>query len=424
MKVKFPYGRTELEYDFPEQRVKGILRGRLEEYKPQKSQQQLVLDAMQNPIASAPLKELAKGKNKIVLIASDHTRPVPSRLIVPQMLREIREGNPQAEVTILIATGCHRATQKEELLEKFGPEILENEHIVIHDCEDEESLVEIGTLPSGGRLKINRLAWEADLLVAEGFIEPHFFAGFSGGRKSILPGIASRECVHYNHNSEFMDDPYSRTGELQKNPIHTDMLYAAKTAKLAYIVNVVINARKEVVACFAGDCEKAHLAGADFVLEQTGCKAEMADVVVTTNNGYPLDQNIYQMVKCMASAEMTCREGGAIIAAGQCDDGVGGDSFLEMFRQCASVSDLLSKFRQTPPEKTERDQWQAHILARILEKHPVILISGADDETVRMLHMHPAHSLEEALKLADTLTGKPNGEITLIPEGISVVVRS
>ena len=191
MKVSFPYGKEFLDLEIPDNRLKGVIVSKLHSYKTEKTQEELVLEAMANPIGSPRLSELAKGKKKVVLIASDHTRPVPSKVIVPPMLREIREGNPDADITILISTGCHRATTRDELINKFGPEIVEKEKIAIHDAVNSE-VVSLGILPSGGELLVNKLVAEADLVVSEGFIEPHFFAGFSGSRKSILPGVASR----------------------------------------------------------------------------------------------------------------------------------------------------------------------------------------------------------------------------------------
>ena len=202
MEISIPYGRTHLTARIADDHIAGVLRSRLESYQPPMGQRELVEEALRAPIGSAPLEELVQGKNRIVLIASDHTRPVPSKVLVPPMLAAIRRGNPNAEITILIATGCHRGTTKAELTEKFGPEIVETEKILIHDCAAEADMVTIGTLPSGGSLRINRIAAEADLLISEGFIEPHFFAGFSGGRKSVLPGIAARETVYWNHNAD------------------------------------------------------------------------------------------------------------------------------------------------------------------------------------------------------------------------------
>ena len=304
---------------------------------------------------------------------------------------------------------------------KFGEEIVEREHIVVHDC-DSEALVSLGRLPSGGKLEINRTAVEADLLVAEGFIEPHFFAGFSGGRKSVLPGIASRACVRYNHNAGFIDSVYARAGVLEGNPIHADMIHAARAARLRYIVNVVLNAHGEVVASFAGDTEQAHLAGAGYVLDKMSCEAARSDIVITTNNGYPLDQNLYQMVKGMYTAENCCADGGVIIAVGECSDGIGGEVFREMFRGGRSPAALLEEFRGIPPEKTRIDQWQAQILARIMEKYSVILVSSLPEADVRSFGMIPAANVEEALAAADALLGRP-GRISVIPEGISVIIR-
>lgn len=238
----------------------------------------------------------------------------------------------------------------------------------------------------------------------------------------MLPGIASRTCVHYNHSGAFIDHPSSRTGILDGNPIHTDMLYAAKTAKLAFIVNVVLSAQGEVIASFAGDCDLAHRAGAAFVTQQMRCRAAWADIVITTNNGYPLDQNLYQLVKGMCTAEATCRDNGVIIAVGQCADGIGGDNFYRTFRDCSDIGLLFNRFRQTPPEQTLTDQWQSQILARILLKHPVIVVSDLDDATIRAMHMIPASSVNEALRQAETLLHLSDASVTVIPEGISVIV--
>ena len=231
--VSFPYGKNEREYEFDNAELVGVLTSNIEEYAPQSSEEELVRHALENPIGSPKLSELSKDKKNITIIASDHTRPVPSKIIMPAMLAEIRKGNPQANITILIATGCHRGTTKEELVSKFGEEIVKNEKIYIHDCDEKDKLINIGVLPSGGVCEINSIAAQADLLVAEGFIEPHFFAGFSGGRKSVLPGVAGRATVLANHCSEFIDNKKARTGVIKGNPIHEDMLWAAKKAKLA-----------------------------------------------------------------------------------------------------------------------------------------------------------------------------------------------
>ena len=421
MKISIPYGRGHLSADIPQERVRAVLSSRLESYVPPMGEAELVEAALAAPIGSEPLEILAREKKNVVLIASDHTRPVPSKVLLPPMLSAIRRGNPEAEITILIATGCHRGTTKEELIEKFGVEIVEREKILIHDCAKEEDMVTIGTLPSGGALRINRIAAQADLLISEGFIEPHFFAGFSGGRKSVLPGIAARETVYWNHNAEFIASPSARTGILEGNPIHRDMVYAARAAKLAFICNVVINANHQVVGAFAGDCEEAHVAGTEFLKNLCQCPKAPAPIVITTNNGYPLDQNVYQAVKGMTAGEATCMDGGVIIMAAACNDGHGGQAFMKTMTQPLPPAEILAKIQATPKCDTVPDQWESQILARILSKFRVVLISQWDPALVRAMKMHPAENLEQALQIAEDLLGYP-GEITLIPEGISAII--
>ncbi len=421
-KIDFPYGRDSISCELSDEQLQGILLSELHGYKPKQSESELVEEALENPIGSLPLAELAKGKAKVVLIASDHTRPVPSRVIIPPILREIRKGNPEADITILIATGCHRGTTMQELINKFGEEIVRDEKIVIHDCDDLENMVNIGILPSGGDLYINRLAYEADLLVSEGFIEPHFFAGFSGGRKSVLPGIASRSSVLANHCSEFIAHPSARTGILGNNPIHEDMLWAAKKAKLAFIVNVIIDEKKQVIHAVCGDAEKAHAKGCDFLLSLCRVKPVVSDVVITTNGGYPLDQNIYQAVKGMTAAEATVREGGVIIMLAKSDDGHGGDRFYHQLADEADIDKTMAQFLACGRNETVPDQWQTQILLRIMKKATILYLSDAPDDLIRAMHMHPIHSIEEGLLLATKILQKPNPTITAIPDGVSVMV--
>ena len=421
MRLSFPYGKEFLDLDIADERVQGVLLSKIHDYKPEKDPRTLVEEALANPAGSPKLSDLAKGKRKVLLIASDHTRPVPSRVIIPPMLREIRKGNPDADITILISTGCHRGTTKEELISKFGEEIVKKEKIAVHDC-DGSSFRHIGTLPGGGELIINRLAADADLICSEGFIEPHFFAGFSGSRKSILPGIASRTTVLANHCSEFIEDPHARTGILEGNPIHRDMVWAARAAKLAFICNVVINAEKEAIFAVAGDMETAHKAGCDFLSRLCKAEAKPADIVISTNGGYPLDQNIYQAVKGMTAAEATVKPGGVIIMLARSNDGHGGEHFYHQLADEPDLEKTYSLFLSRGRNETEPDQWQSQIMIRILRKASVVYVSEAPDEMVRGLHMIPAHSLDEAMETAERITGRKDATVTAIPDGVSVIV--
>jgi len=422
--VAFHYGMGKISHVFNEGELIGVLESSINNYTPQLGQEKLIEQAMANPVGCASLRELAKGKNKVVIIASDHTRPVPSKLIIPPMLRQIREGNPQADITILIATGCHRGTTREELVSKFGEQIVANEKIYIHDCDEKEMLVNIGTLPSGSPCEINTLAFEADLLVAEGFIEPHFFAGFSGGRKSVLPGIAGRSTVLGNHCSEFIASNNARTGILENNPLHMDMLWAAQQAKLKYIVNVVLNAEKEVIFAVAGDLQAAHKQGTDFLSKLCAVDAIPADIVISTNGGYPLDQNVYQAVKGMTAAEATVQQDGVIIMLARSNDGTGGEHFYHQLSDEADINKIMAAILARGKDQTVSDQWEAQVLLRVLKKATVIYVSEMDAETIQNMHMIPANNLKEALQKAKALLKNENAKIVAIPDGISVIVKA
>jgi len=381
------------------------------------------IGAIDNPIGSPPLEELARGKRRAVVILSDHTRPVPSRILVPPMLERLRRGNPGIDITLLVATGCHRPTTRAELVEKLGEEIVANERIAMHVCTDDSAMVDAGFLPSGGRLRLNRLALEADLLVSEGFIEPHFFAGYSGGRKSILPGIAARETVLANHCAEFISSPFARTGILEGNPIHRDMVFAADQARLAFVANAVLAPGKRVVRVFAGAHRAAHEAGCAFLARHCGVDVPEADIAVTSNGGHPLDQNVYQAVKGMTAAEAATRDGGVIVICAACGDGHGGESFHRMLAEAQSPQELLARIASVPKDRTQPDQWEAQILARILSRRRVIVVTrDCDHALLRSMGLEAASSLVEALGMADASAGA-RSKIAVIPDGVSVVVR-
>lgn len=385
------------------------------------SEQELVRDALNNPINSLPLCELAKSKKHIVIISSDHTRPVPSHITMPILLEEIRKYNKDVKITILIATGMHRPTTHEELVNKYGEKIVKEEEIVIHNAYEDSDMTFKGILPSGGELWVNKLVDEADLLISEGFIEPHFFAGFSGGRKSVLPGIASKKTVLWNHNAKFIANKNSRAGNLEDNPIHKDMLFAAKQVKLAFILNVVINGEKKIIKAFAGDLEQAHKHGCELVKEIAQVKPIYSDIVITTNGGYPLDQNIYQTVKGMTAGEACVNKGGVIIICSSCADGTGGDFFYKLLADNPSAEVAYQKLNDVDPKDTEFDQWEAQILARILCKANVIIVSDkCDPKIITSMHIKHAYTLEEALEKARSIVGKDK-KITVIPDGISVI---
>lgn len=420
-KVRLPYGKEFIEMEVEDDVA--ILESKAHNFKAEKGEEDLVRDALNNPIGGERLADLAEGKKRITVITSDHTRPVPSAITMPILLEEIRSKNPDAEITILIATGFHRPTTHEELVNKFGEEIVENEKIIVHESGKDEDMVELDTLPSGGRLLLNKYAIDTDLLVAEGFIEPHFFAGFSGGRKSVLPGVASEKTVLANHCSKFIASDYSRTGILDQNPIHKDMEFAAEKAKLAFILNVVIDAEKKIINAFAGHRVKAHAEGCDFVRSLSTIEGVNADIAVTSNGGYPLDQNVYQSVKSMTAAEAAAADDGVIIEVSRCNDGHGGESFYQTFKDAKDPKDIEERVLQIPMEETIPDQWEIQILARILVRHKVIFVTDPENrQLIEDMHMTYAETLDEALAMAREIKGE-DAKIAFVPDGVSVIVN-
>lgn len=418
--IPIPYYTSTLALHVEEENLKAVLTAKMHGFHAEKSQEQLVLDALEHPVDSPRLRTLAEGKRNIVIVTSDHTRAVPSKITLPLLLKEIRSGNPDADITILIATGLHRPTTEEEQRRMFGDEIVDHEKIAINNAFAPEQFVELCTLPSGAVFQVNRLAAECDLLVTEGFVEPHFFAGFSGGRKSILPGICSERTVNENHSYKAVSHPRSNSGMLKDNPIHADMLCAAKAVNVQFIFNVALDGEKKIVAAWAGDLEKAHEAGVAFIRQWSQCPVVTGDIVVTSNGGYPLDQNLYQSPKAMATAEACAGEDGVIIMCCSCCDGMGGAHFGQLIQR-GTPEEIDRYLSSIPPEKTIPEQWCTQVCVRVLRKHPVILVTTfLSHDEVRKANMIPASTPDEALEIAYRLKGK-QASVVVIPDGVSVL---
>lgn len=418
--IPIPYYTSTLALHVEEENLKAVLTAKMHGFRAEKSQEQLVLDALEHPVGSPRLRTLAEGKRKIVIVTSDHTRAVPSKITLPLLLKEIRSGNPDADITILIATGLHRPTTEEEQRRMFGDEIVDHEKIAINNAFAPEQYVELCTLPSGAVFQVNRLASECDLLVTEGFVEPHFFAGFSGGRKSILPGICSERTVNENHSYKAVSHPRSNSGMLKDNPIHADMLCAAKAVNVQFIFNVALDGEKKIVAAWAGDLEQAHEAGVAFIRQWSQCPVVTGDIVITSNGGYPLDQNLYQSPKAMATAEACAGEDGVIIMCCSCCDGMGGAHFGQLIQR--GTPDEIDRYLSSiPPEKTIPEQWCTQVCVRVLRKHPVILVTTfLSHDEVRKANMIPASTPDEALEIAYRLKGE-QASVVVIPDGVSVL---
>lgn len=419
--IPIPYHRSHLDLKISERNLKAVIYPSGYDDKNTITEETLILEALRNPIGTPTLRDLVKGKKRFVIVTSDHTRAMPSKVTLPLLLSEIRQGNAETDITILVATGLHRAPTTEELYNMFGRNIVDRENIAVNNAFQKEDFVRVCSLPSGAEFYVNRLAAECDLLIAEGFIEPHFFAGFSGGRKSILPGICSEETVNENHSYKAIANLNSRSGVLDGNPIHADMIYAARAVNLQFILNVALDENKRIIAAFSGDMEAAHNKGVDFIRSSSEQSAVTGDIVVTGNGGYPLDQNLYQSPKAASTAEACAGENGVIIMCASCCDGMGGEHFSELI--CSGTPEEIDKhLSDIPPKKTIPEQWCAQIFARILEHHKVILVSDLEPEVVKKANLIPAADLDEAMAIAYSIKGG-DAKAVVIPDGVSVIIR-
>ena len=389
--------------------------------KPENSAEDIINTALLNPIGSPGLTMLSQTAKKILIITNDNTRPMHSAVTIPAIINNFAYSDSHYDITILIATGLHRAMTHDEIIEQFGEELYRKYRIVNHDARDNTSLVSFGIMSTCNELFLNKLVSESDLVIAEGFIEPHFFAGFSGGRKSILPGVAGEKTILKNHKPEFIANPFARQAVLLGNPIHDELIEAAKMSGLKFILNIAYNSDKQILKAFAGDPVEAHREGCRFVEEMMTISCEPADIVVTSNNGYPLDRNLYQTVKGIETASRIVKKNGVIVIAARCEDHVEHEHFKELILSCSTVSDLHEKMSLPP---NDIDKWQVQILARILAGNKVILVSeGIERELAERMFFTYADTIDEAMEIALCDCGR-DASICIIPDGPVIIPKS
>ncbi|KYH41493.1 MAG: hypothetical protein AYL32_004650 [Candidatus Bathyarchaeota archaeon B26-2] len=422
MILRFPYGKGEMELELPEERVISVLEPL--KVMPPRNAAENVRRALLNPIHSEPLSEAASKSRRVCILVSDYTRATPNKVLIPPILEELKKaGRNVDDVKILVANGLHKPAPKGELEELLGKDVLETVEVLNHDAENEDDLRRVGRTSFGTEVYVNRLVLDSDLVVMTGLIEPHFFAGYSGGRKSILPGVAGRDSIYQNHSYRMIAHPKSRYGVLDGNPIHEDMVEASKAAVKgrSHVVNVVIDKEGRIVGAFAGDVVEAHRNGVKFLDRIVKVKVpKRADIALTTNGGYPLDRDLYQAVKGMATGRLVVREGGVVIVLSECIDGVGRghELFYRLMAEAKSPEDVLERIRLEEPIK---DQWEAQVLAQILMKTHVILVTrNIKHSVIEEMHMKPASSIEEALEIAEDITGKES-KVIAVPEGPYVI---
>jgi len=368
MYVSFNYDRYELKVRVPDDSV--IYESSFPE--PTAQAGELVLKAINNPLETPPLKEALKARRPgyVVIVVSDITRPIPYSQFLPEILNLIESvGVPLKEIVILVATGMHRPSTPEEKREMFGPDVMTRYRIIDHHAEHQEDLMEIsGESWSGMKVRLNRFFVEAGFRIVTGLVEPHFMAGFSGGRKAILPGLASLDTIKQFHGETFLSNPLASNGMLDGNPCHEESLSVSRLVGVNFSLNVVLNKNHKVIRAFAGDIEKAHQAACEFV-RQCACigVSQETDVALTTSGGYPLDATFYQCVKGFVSCLPAIRRGGVIIAFGGCKEGIGGQEYVELLTRYANRwEDFLADIKD--PNFFIKDQWQFQMHARALKK--------------------------------------------------------
>jgi nickel-dependent lactate racemase len=381
-----------------------------------------VRQALAGPLGTVPLKELLDASHRVCIVHSDGTRPMPGELLLKALMEVFSEvGIPDSQITLLNALGTHRLNTREELIELVGEEALCRYRSEQSRSTEAVAMRTVGRLSDGTAVELHRAYVDADFRIVLGFIEPHFFAGFSGGPKSVVPGVASQRVIQHVHRAELVGHPQATWGVLDGNPLWETLYEGASLCPPDFIINVALNKEKKVTAVFAGSLDAAHRAGVSYV-KKSAMRAvpKPFDVVVTTNSGYPLDQNLYQTVKGMSAAAQIVRPGGAIIMAAECADGIPDHgAFGEIVKEAGSAERILELVHSAG--HCRADQWQAQVLAQVLQKARVYLYSGGISETqARRMLLEPVSDPEETIRTVaaaqEALTGRP-AEICVLPQG-------
>jgi nickel-dependent lactate racemase len=355
-----------------------------------------VVSALRAPIGAPPLWQTVKATDKVCVVISDITRPTPNDLLVPWLLEEL-DFVPRENFVILNGTGSHRDNTREELIGMLGREVVETVRVVNNHAREPEEQVHLGQSPTGAEVWLNREYVEADVRIATGFIEPHFFAGFSGGPKGIMPAVAGIETILHFHSAPMIGDPRSTWGVLDGNPVQEETTAIVSRHPPEFLLNVTLNGEKEITGVFAGDWLAAHRAGCAFVKEHAMVAVDAPfDVVVTTNSGYPLDQNLYQAVKGMSAAQRIVKRGGVILCAAECSDGLPDHgNYGKILGMRDTPAELLAMIED--PAFQMFDQWQVQKQAMVQTWANVGLTSSLPDEAVRAAHFTPVHDISAAL---------------------------
>ena len=423
MKISLAYGREGLVAEVPDANLVKVLRMR--DNPALSNPDAATREKISRPTGSPSLSDLARGKQSACIVISDITRPVPNAVILPPILETLESaGIRRDSITILNATGIHRPNEGAELVALLGPDIPKRYRVINHMGRDLDSHTYLGETPVfKAPVYVDTRYIEADLKIVTGLIEPHLMAGFSGGRKAVMPGICAFDTVSVLHGAEAMGHERGIEGVIGGNPVHDEMLYVAKLAGIDFMVNVTLNERREITGVFAGDLECAHEEGVAFMRTQCGDSVDKpVDVVVTTSAGYPLDLTFYQTVKGITAAQWIVREGGVIIIAAKLAEGIGSPEFTNLVLETERTADFLGDIEK--PGYQVLDQWQFQKFCLVLEKNIDVWLysDGIDKETQKQLFVTPLDSIEAGIAKAIGQFG-PGVRIAVIPEGPYVLAE-
>jgi len=413
MNVSLAYGRGYLEVDLPADRTTVIEPVHHAGLADERAGLCAALDA---PIGSGALSGIVGPDSKICIVFTDITRATPNERLIPWLLDYLEKaGATRERITLLNGLGTHKPNTREQLETMLTPAVVANYRVLNHEPENAAACVQLGVTNTGVPALVNRHLVEADVRIITGFIEPHFFAGFSGGPKGIMPGVAHVETVMSNHGALNIGNPRSAFGITEGNPIWEEMRDIALRVGPSFLLNVTLNETREITGIFAGDLIAAHKVGIEFVRASAMQRQEAAfDIVITTASGYPLDQNLYQGVKGMSAAARIVKPGGMIILAAECSDGLPhGSHFEKLLRRAKSPAELIALI--STPGFRATDQWSAQIQAIIQQNAEVLLYSSLSDELVQGAHLTPCRDISATV--AGRLAGRPSARVAVLPQG-------
>jgi nickel-dependent lactate racemase len=407
---QFKYGKTEVRFRLDPQMVVGALT--IKDYPPLQNPEAAIHQAIRNPIQSKPLREVVKPGETVAFLVNDPTRIANSHVFMPILLNELNAvGVPDKDMFIMFAVGAHRLLPEEEMVEMVGAEVAKRVKMYNSDARDPSQFKFVGRTSRGNNVYFHKRVMEANHVICTGSIVYHFFSGFGGGRKALLPGVAQFETICRNH--ALMLEPGAGMGKLKGNPVYEDQVEGTEMKRPSFLLNVVLNEKKEFLKAYAGDYLQAHLEACNFVESIYGTPIDgLADLVIATCGGYPKDINVYQLQKTMDNAWLAVRQGGVVIILGECVEGVGDAQYLEWMKKYKTPERIEAEVRANFIVGGHK----AYAVTRLMKKAQFILLSSLDSGLARTLLFTPVKDMDEALHLAFAKVG-PKPRVLLMPQG-------